>query len=712
MNNEYAGRATVGTDGTFTVPGLPTGTYYVKTWEGQSTASSWWTSGTSQRVPVNVTAGGTVSGINIISSAPATIQGFTRMQNGRPFTASGIQAFDVYGLPVGNYDYNDSSGLYEITNLPAGPIRVRVTVSGASYWVGGGTSLSTANNFTVSSGGFTSVPDAVVPNLTSITGQATVNGRSAEGGVTLIDSSGREVANVSGSQGRYKFENVLPGVYTIRFDTENGEIVWFGNKDTLASAAYFTVTAGVAMENINLNAAEATASFTPGVLTTTGLVKVGQTVSVSAGTWTPTPSAIQYFWFTEWDGPAVSTSASYTIKPEDQGKFLSLRMIISKAGYKTDDLMIGVGVITGLPLTAMPTPTISGTAKVGSVLTAVPGTWSPAPVTVSYQWFKNGVQIFGATGNTYVPTADDAGARITVRTLGVKPGYTGMAKFSAQTAAVALQTLTTAPVPTVTGTKTVGSVLTANPGTWAPAPVGLTYQWKRGGSAIPGATAATYTLTSADAGATLTVSVTGSKVGFLPVEKTSVAVTGITKPLDQLTAGTPTISGVKRVGETLTAAPGTWTAGTALAYQWFRNGAPIRNARGNTYDLTAADLNSTIRVQVKGTKSGYAASTVVSNATSAISIGLLPIDSVIVDLVGTGTKGEQLSVDSSGWGSVPVKLTYMWLRDGNPIFGASKRTYTPTTRDVDSVISVVVFGSAPGYESDWMESDGLSITAQ
>lgn len=712
MNNEFVTSEMVEADGTFTVKGLSTGTYYIKVWEGQSTASSWWTNGTSRRVPINVTAGTTVSGTNIVAGAPATIQGFTRMQNGRPFTASEIQAFDIYDQPVGNYDYDDSSGLFEISNLPAGPIRVRVTVGGASFWAGGGTNISTANSFSVNPGGFTSIPDVVVPNLTSVSGQTTVGGRDAQGDISLIDSAGREVMSVSAVNGRYKFTSVAPGVYTTRFTSTGNETVWYGNRDTLASAAYFTVSSGLAVENINLNAVEATSAFTPGAVSTTGVVKVGQTISVSAGTWTPTPSAIQYRWFTEGGGPTVATTSSYVIKPEDQGKYLSVEILVSKHGVVSDRMFIDVGQVAGLPLTAMPVPAISGTAKVGSVLTAVPGTWSPAPVTVSYQWFKNGVQIFGATGNTYTPTADDAGARITVRTLGVKPGYSGVAKFSAQTAAVALQTLTATPIPTVTGTKTVGSVLTANPGTWAPAPVGLTYQWKRGGSAIPGATAATYTLTSADAGATLTVSVTGSKVGFLPVEKTSAAVTGITKPLDQLTAGTPTIAGVKRVGETLTAAPGTWTAATTLSYQWFRDGTPIRNARAGSYTLTAADLNSTIRVQVKGTKVGFTSTTVVSNATSAIALGILPIDSVSVNIIGTGAKGDQLSVDSSGWGSVPVKLTYMWLRDGNPIFGAYKRTYTPTSRDVDSVITVVVFGSAPGYESDWLESDGLTITGQ
>jgi len=65
-------------------------------------------------------------------------------------------------------------------------------------------------------------------------------------------------------------------------------------------------------------------------------------------------------------------------------------------------------------------------------------------------------------------------------------------------------------VPVITGVKTVGQVLTGSTGTWTgiEAPV-LTRQWKRTGIVIPGATAGTYTLVTADQGKVMTVTVTG-----------------------------------------------------------------------------------------------------------------------------------------------------------------------------------------------------------
>lgn len=72
----------------------------------------------------------------------------------------------------------------------------------------------------------------------------------------------------------------------------------------------------------------------------------------------------------------------------------------------------------------------------------------------------------------------------------------------------------TAP-PTVSGTDQAGSVLTASPGTWTGSPT-FRYQWRRcdasGASCadVAGATATTFTLTSADVGATLRVAVTAT----------------------------------------------------------------------------------------------------------------------------------------------------------------------------------------------------------
>ncbi len=70
--------------------------------------------------------------------------------------------------------------------------------------------------------------------------------------------------------------------------------------------------------------------------------------------------------------------------------------------------------------------------------------------------------------------------------------------------------------PTVTGTLTVGSTVTANPGTWTPTPSSFTYFWHRADDNIGtnlveiGATGSTYTLDPADASKYI-------QVGVIPV---------------------------------------------------------------------------------------------------------------------------------------------------------------------------------------------------
>lgn len=60
-------------------------------------------------------------------------------------------------------------------------------------------------------------------------------------------------------------------------------------------------------------------------------------------------------------------------------------------------------------------PEITGTAKQGSTLTATDGTWTgtPAP-SYTRTWRRDGVIIPDATATTYVLTADDVGATISV----------------------------------------------------------------------------------------------------------------------------------------------------------------------------------------------------------------------------------------------------------------------------------------------------------
>ena len=67
-------------------------------------------------------------------------------------------------------------------------------------------------------------------------------------------------------------------------------------------------------------------------------------------------------------------------------------------------------------------PKITGVNKVGSTLSAAPGTWNPSATSVTYQWLRNGKNISGATKRTYKTVNIDRGKSISVRVVASKAG--------------------------------------------------------------------------------------------------------------------------------------------------------------------------------------------------------------------------------------------------------------------------------------------------
>jgi bacillolysin len=68
------------------------------------------------------------------------------------------------------------------------------------------------------------------------------------------------------------------------------------------------------------------------------------------------------------------------------------------------------------------TPTITGTAKAGSPLTADPGRWSPEGAATEIRWYAGGERIAGATGSSYTVRAGDVGRRISVKVTATSRG--------------------------------------------------------------------------------------------------------------------------------------------------------------------------------------------------------------------------------------------------------------------------------------------------
>jgi hypothetical protein len=148
-------------------------------------------------------------------------------------------------------------------------------------------------------------------------------------------------------------------------------------------------------------------------------------------------------------------------------------------------------------------------------------------------------------------------------------------------------------LPSIIGTPAVGSEVTANQGGWSGYPsISYTYQWRRDGVNISGATSQAYTIQAADYEADLDVVVSATNTEGGPVTATSPAVTVIGVPPVNTVA--PAVSGSSGLGDVLTTTDGTWTgypASFSYAYQWRRNGNNIGGATSSTYTTPATSVS-------------------------------------------------------------------------------------------------------------------------
>ncbi|MEU6883386.1 PT domain-containing protein [Streptomyces sp. NPDC046712] len=246
----------------------------------------------------------------------------------------------------------------------------------------------------------------------------------------------------------------------------------------------------------------------------TGTVAVGAQVTAGNGSWSVTPDSYTYQWKADGVAIAGATAATYTAPASLLGKKLSVAVTAHKAGHPAVTASsAAVALAKGVAPKATKVPSMSGAIRVGTKVTAVVGTWSPAPTSYTYQWKANGVAIAGATGASYTLPSSVLGKKLSVT---VTAHRTGHLSGSATTAAYTITygyAPTATRTPYVTGTVKVGRTLTVNLGSWTQAPTSYGYQWYANGRAISGATRATLTLTKAQRGMKITVRVNAYRPG-------------------------------------------------------------------------------------------------------------------------------------------------------------------------------------------------------
>lgn len=117
--------------------------------------------------------------------------------------------------------------------------------------------------------------------------------------------------------------------------------------------------------------------------------------------------------------PRTSTSTSNLLATAD-ASYLLVGKTLAKASYQLKGYA------------KSPRPKVTGTLRVGQTLTAVTGTWSPTP-SFSYQWYRSGHKIKGATAASYTLVAKDRGKHIRVRVVASGAGLKSQVKYSKPT---------------------------------------------------------------------------------------------------------------------------------------------------------------------------------------------------------------------------------------------------------------------------------------
>lgn len=475
----------------------------------------------------------------------------------------------------------------------------------------------------------------------------------------------------------------------------------------------------------------------------TGSAALGGSIQVDTGKWAPAPRSFIYQWIrcnTHGRGCTPirgDRSASHAIVRRDVKHALvaivqAVTASTSRAVLSRASAAVGVtapppaGNPPPPPAAAAPVlkapPTVGTTARQGKKLTAAAGTWSGSgPIQYAFQWYRcdptgaHCKSIHGSTKSTYIQVANDVGNTLglTVRATNSAGTTSAYASLVGPVASRNYPLYASAP-PTIGGNPIPGQTLKVTTGSWSERASGFTYSWLRCNgngricSAIPGATAATYAVTTADIGHVLVAAVQAAVDGISQVAWSVGA--HVFPPPGPANSARPSVAGEAIVAKQLTGAAGTWsgTGTIRYAYQWYRcdvAGAHCKSIHGSTkstYTEVAKDVGNTLGLTVRATDSTGTASAYAS-LVGPVAAKSFPLYSTAQPTVsGNPLPGQTIQASTGNWSQPPTAYNYRWERCNQNgrlcalIPNATGAGYTATGSDSGHMIVSLVEATAGG----------------
>jgi hypothetical protein len=437
-----------------------------------------------------------------------------------------------------------------------------------------------------------------------------------------------------------------------------------------------SATPSIATEQKTIAMAGTGVSTEPSITTqpASQTVTAGQTATFCV----TSPGAVPLSYQWSKNGAAISgaTSASYTTPAtatSDSGSQFTV-VVSNSAGNVTSNAAILTVTSADVAPSITRQPT-SQTVTAGQTATFSVTSSGTAPL--NYQWRKNGAGISGATSASYTTPAtvtSDSGSQFSV----VVSNSTG--SVTSKTAILTVNAATSAPSITAQParqTVTFGQTATFSVASSGTAP--LSYQWSKNGSAITGATSASYTTpatATSDSGSQFTVVVSNS-AGNVTSNAATLTVTAAAVPPSITTQPTSQTVAASQMATFQVTASGT----APLSYQWRKNGTDISGAASASYTIPATTTS----------ESGSQFNVIVSNSAGSVTSTAAP-----------------LTVNSTSFGQLTASASTL---NFNSVNVGSSNTLAITFNNTGSsnIIISSVNISGPGFNASGM-STGLILT--